>query len=50
MKTNPIILFLGDEDIFKQVFGKQLQDHICFLRGLVSRKKRVVPMLTALWG
>ena len=40
----------GDEDIITQAFGVQLKDHTCFLPGVVSRKKQVIPMLTALWG
>ncbi len=44
------LLYLGDEDIFHQAFGTELKDHACFLPGVVSRKKQVVPMLTALWG
>ena len=44
------LLYLGDEDIITQAFGVQLKDHTCFLPGVVSRKKQVIPMLTALWG
>ena len=44
------ILYLGDEDTFSQAFTVQLKDHTCFLPGVVSRKKQVVPMLSALWG
>ncbi len=44
------LLYLGDEDIFRQAFGTELKDHSCFLPGVVSRKKQVIPMLTALWG
>jgi len=44
------ILYLGDEDIITQAFGVKLKDHTCFLPGVVSRKKQVIPMLTALWG
>jgi len=44
------LLFLGDEDIFRQAFSTELKDHACFLPGIVSRKKQVIPMLTALWG
>ena len=44
------LLYLGDEDIFRQAFSKELKDHACFLPGIVSRKKQVIPMLTALWG
>ena len=44
------LLYLGDEDIFRQAFGVELKEHSCFLPGVVSRKKQVIPMLTALWG
>ena len=44
------LLYLGDEDIFRQAFSTELKDHACFLSGVVSRKKQVIPMLTALWG
>ena len=44
------LLYLGDEDIITQAFGVQLKDHTCFLPGVVSRKKQVIPSLTALWG
>ena len=44
------LLFLGDEDIFRQAFNTELKSHACFLPGIVSRKKQVIPMLTALWG
>ena len=44
------LLYLGDEDIITQAFGVQLKDHTCFLPGVVSRKKQVIPMLSALWG
>ena len=33
-----------------QAFGVQLKDHACFLPHVVSRKKQIVPMLSALWG
>ena len=44
------ILCLGDEDIFQQAFNVELKDHQAFLPGVMSRKKQVIPMLTALWG
>ena len=44
------LLYLGDEDIFRQAFNTELKDHACFLPGIVSRKKQIIPMLTALWG
>ena len=44
------LLYLGDDEIFRQAFGVVLKEHSCFLPGIVSRKKQVIPMLTALWG
>ena len=44
------LLYLGDDEIFRQAFGVKLKEHSCFLPGVVSRKKQVIPMLTALWG
>ena len=44
------LLYLGDEDIFRQAFNTELKDQACFLPGIVSRKKQIIPMLTALWG
>ena len=44
------ILFLGDEEIARQAFGTRLTDGVCFLPGVISRKKQVIPMLSALWG
>lgn len=44
------LLYLGDEEIFCHAFNKELKDNTCFLPGVVSRKKQIIPMLTALWG
>ncbi len=50
LKEGSYLLYLGDEDIIHQAFGAELKDNACFLPGVVSRKKQVIPMLTALWG
>ncbi|MBQ9967619.1 MAG: putative manganese-dependent inorganic diphosphatase [Oscillospiraceae bacterium] len=50
LKEGSYLLFLGDEEIIHQAFGAELKDNACFLPGVVSRKKQVIPMLTALWG
>ena len=50
VESREYLLYLGDEDIITQAFGVKLKDHSCFLPGVVSRKKQVIPMLTALWG
>ena len=44
------IVFLGDEEIARQAFGTNLTDGTCFLPKVISRKKQVIPMLSALWG
>ena len=44
------ILYIGDEEIFAHAFNTPLKDHTCFLPGVVSRKKQIIPMLSALWG
>ena len=44
------ILCLGGEDIFQQAFNVELKDHEAFLPRVMSRKKQIVPMLSALWG
>lgn len=44
------MLCLGGEDTFEQAFNVELKDQEAFLPGVMSRKKQVVPMLSALWG
>ena len=44
------ILCLGGEDTFNQAFNVELRDHEAFLPGIMSRKKQMVPSLSALWG
>ena len=42
--------YIGDEDLVEQAFNVRLKDHEAFLPKVMSRKKQVVPMLSALWG
>ncbi len=44
------IIFLGDADDVAQAFGVEPQGSTLFLPGVMSRKKQVIPMLSALWG
>ena len=44
------IVFLGDPDDINQAFGVEPKDNTLFLPGVMSRKKQVIPMLSALWG
>ena len=44
------LMYVGDDDIIKQAFSVEPKDNGVFLHGVMSRKKQVIPMLTALWG
>ena len=44
------IIYLGDDDIIQQAFNITPKDNTLFLPHVMSRKKQVIPMLSALWG
>ena len=44
------LLYLGDVDAVRQAFNVDIRDDACFLPKVISRKKQIVPMLSALWG
>ena len=44
------LLFVGCSEIIQQAFSKKPGDGYVFLPGVMSRKKQIIPMLTALWG
>jgi len=44
------LIYLGEPEIIEQAFGVKLKDNTCFLPKTVSRKKQIVPALSALWG
>ena len=44
------IIFLGSVFDIAQAFGVEPQGNTFFLPGVMSRKKQVIPMLSALWG
>ena len=45
------LLYLGDENNIVQAFNiRNTEDNCAFLPGIMSRKKQVVPTLSALWG
>lgn len=45
------LMFVGDEDNIRQAFSiKEADENISFLPRIMSRKKQVIPMLSALWG
>ena len=44
------IIYLGDEETIQQAFNVSPKDNTVFLPKVMSRKKQVIPMLSALWG
>ncbi len=44
------LIYLGDEEIISQAFNVKPKDNMAFLPKIMSRKKQVIPMLSALWG
>ena len=44
------LLFVGDEDTIRQAFNIKGETNYAFLPKIMSRKKQVIPMLSALWG
>ena len=44
------ILYVGSDDVIQQAFGVTPKKAHVFLPGVMSRKKQIIPMLTALWG
>jgi manganese-dependent inorganic pyrophosphatase len=44
------LLFIGDEEIICQAFNVLPKDNTVFLPQVMSRKKQIIPMLSALWG
>lgn len=44
------IIYLGDDEIIQQAFGRSPKDNTLFLPGVMSRKKQIIPMLSIMWG
>ena len=44
------IIYLGSDEIIEQAFNVQPKGNTAFLPQIMSRKKQVIPMLSALWG
>ena len=44
------LIYVGDDDIIQQAFGVTPRENTLFLPRIMSRKKQVIPMLSALWG
>ena len=44
------LLYVGDDDIISQAFDVVAKDNEVFLPEVMSRKKQVIPGLSAMWG
>ena len=44
------LIYIGDDEIIRQAFNVTPKDNTVFLPRVMSRKKQVIPMLSALWG
>ena len=44
------IIYVGDDDIIRQAFNVTPRDNTAFLPQVMSRKKQIIPSLSALWG
>lgn len=44
------LLYIGNDDTIRAAFSVEPKDSAVFLPGVMSRKKQIIPMLTALWG
>jgi manganese-dependent inorganic pyrophosphatase len=44
------LLYVGSDEIIRQAFNAEPKDNVLFLPGMMSRKKQLIPTLTALWG
>ena len=44
------LLYVGDNEVIRQAFGVTPKDNEVFLPKVMSRKKQIIPSLSALWG
>ncbi|MBQ6719689.1 MAG: putative manganese-dependent inorganic diphosphatase [Oscillospiraceae bacterium] len=44
------ILYMGNDDVIQQAFSVAPKENTAFLPHVMSRKKQIIPMLTAIWG
>ena len=44
------LIYLGNDDTIAQAFNVAPENNHVFLPGVMSRKKQIIPMMTALWG
>ncbi len=44
------LLYLGDEEDIRTAFSQDAKNHSVFLPKVMSRKKQIIPALSAMWG
>lgn len=44
------LIYVGNDETIRQAFNMQPKGNALFLPKVMSRKKQIIPMLTALWG
>ena len=44
------LLYLGDEDDIRMAFSPDAKNNVVFLPKVMSRKKQIIPALSAMWG
>ena len=44
------IFYVGSDDVMQEAFSAVPKDKHMFLPKVMSRKKQIIPMLTAMWG
>ena len=50
LKEGTQLIYLGNDETIQQAFNVQPRENTVFLPGIMSRKKQIIPMLSALWG
>ena len=50
LQEGSYLLYVGSDEVIQQAFNVVPKDKQLFLRKVMSRKKQIIPMLTALWG
>ena len=50
LKEGTQLLYVGNEETIRQAFSVEPKGNTAFLPHIMSRKKQIVPMLSALWG
>ena len=44
------LVYVGDDETIRQAFNVTPKDNTAFLPDIMSRKKQIIPMLSAMWG